>query len=181
MSRIFPLFILLLWPLAEIAGFVVVGRALGLWWTLGLVILTGLMGAYLLRRQGLHLLQTLSKESQQGQIPASSVVNGAMIVVAGIFLLLPGFITDILGLALFIPVVRQLLWSRVGKRFVTVRTSARGGFGRGPGPGPGPSRDGPSSPAGTPGKVLDLDEDEFRRDGEPNASSPWAKDEDRDR
>ena len=78
MRPFIALSVLLAWPLAEIAGFVVVGRALGLWWTLGLVIMTGLLGAFLMRQQGLHLLKKLSEQSQQGQIPASSVIDGAI-------------------------------------------------------------------------------------------------------
>lgn len=175
MRPLYALVLLLAWPLAEIAGFVVVGRAIGLWSTLALVVLSGLLGAFLLRQQGLHLLKKLSQESQQGHIPASSVVDGAMIVVAGILLLLPGFLTDIVGIALFIPFVRQFLWSLVGRRVVVVN-SGRTGFRR-PSPsssGPSPERSGPS------GKVVDLDEGDFRRDSGPNPSSPWAKDNDRE-
>jgi UPF0716 protein FxsA len=172
-----PIFLLvLLWPLAEIAGFVVVGSALGLWWTLALVIFSGLLGAFLLRQQGLHLLRTLSQQSQGGQIPPRSLVDGAMIVVAGILLLLPGFITDLIGLALFVPFVRQFLWSMIGKRVVIVG-SRRGGNDRQPsGKGAGPSKD----PSGTANKVVDLDEGEFRRTSGDKPSSPWAKGIDRD-
>ncbi len=170
MRPVFVFLALLAWPLAEIAGFVVVGRALGLWSTLALVILTGLLGAFLMRQQGLHLLRKLSAESQRGEVPARSVVDGAMIVIAGILLLLPGFLTDILGLALFLPIVRRFLWSLIGRRFVVARSYSGGGFR----PSSGNPRD-PSSAPATGGKVVDLDDDEFHRDGNPNASSPWAK------
>ncbi len=172
MRPIIAFSLLLAWPLAEIAGFVVVGRALGLWWTLGLVIITGLLGAFLMRQQGLHLLKKLSQESQQGQIPASSVVDGAMIVVAGILLLLPGFFTDIVGIALFIPFVRRLLWSAIGKRVVVVGPRGRGGFSRPTGE--------PREAPDTAGKVVDLDEEEFHRNSGPNPSSPWSRGIDRD-
>lgn len=172
MRPFFALSVLLAWPLAEIAGFVVVGRALGLWWTLGLVIMTGLLGVFLMRQQGLHLLKKLSRESQQGQVPASSVIDGAMIVVAGILLLLPGFVTDIVGIALFIPFVRRFLWSMIGKRVVVVGTRGRGGFSRPSG--------GPRETSNTAGKVVDLDEEDFHRNSDPNPSSPWSKGIDRD-
>lgn len=175
MRPFIALSVLLAWPLAEIAGFVVVGRALGLWWTLGLVIITGLLGAFLMRQQGLHLLKKLSEQSQQGQIPASSVIDGAMIVVAGILLLLPGFVTDIVGIALFIPFVRRLLWSAIGKRVVVVGPRGRGGFSR---PSEG-SREGTNT-ANTTGKVVDLDEEDFHRNSDPNPASPWSKGIDRD-
>ena len=172
MRPFFALSLLLAWPLAEIAGFVVVGRTLGLWWTLALVIGTGLLGAFLLRQQGLHLLKKLSQESQQGQIPAGSVVDGAMIVVAGILLLLPGFITDIVGIALFIPFVRKFLWSMIGRRIVVVGSRGRRGF-RQPNAG---SRES-SNPVG---KVVDLEDEEFHRNADSNPSSPWSKSIDRD-
>lgn len=172
MRPIIALSVLLAWPLAEIAGFVVVGRALGLWWTLGLVIITGLLGAFMMRQQGLHLLRKLSEESQQGQIPASSVIDGAMIVVAGILLLLPGFVTDIIGIALFIPFVRRLLWSVIGRRVVVVGPRGKTGFNR--------SAGGSRETSNTAGKVVDLDEEEFHRNSDPNPSSPWSKGIDRD-
>jgi UPF0716 protein FxsA len=176
MRPIFALVILLAWPLAEIAGFVVVGSALGLWWTLALVILTGLLGAFLLRQQGLHLLRTLSQQSQGGQIPPSSLVDGAMIVVAGILLLLPGFITDLIGIALFIPFVRQILWSMIGKRVVIVGARNRSGYRQPSDNGSRPSQ----QPSDTGTKVVDLDEGEFRRTPGDNSSSPWSKGIDRD-
>src|SRR5687768_10111400 len=114
--RFFLLPILLLWPLAEIAGFVLVGRALGLWVTLGLVVGTAILGAFLLRSQGMQILKQISAESREGRMPGRTLVDGAMIVVAGILLLLPGFLTDIIGLALFIPLVRSFLWSLIGRR-----------------------------------------------------------------
>src|SRR3546814_8061193 len=124
----FPLIPLLLaLPLAEIAGFVIVGRMVGVWATLALVMLTSLLGMLILRRQGLQMLRGLSSEGQQGRLPGESVINGAMIVVAGPLLLLPGFVTDIIGLALFLPPVRHLLWRTIGKRIVVVNSSSHGG------------------------------------------------------
>src|SRR4051812_33672666 len=92
--------LLLGWPLAEITGFVLVGRAIGVWSTLGLVIGSAVLGGILLRSQGTQLLRQISQEGREGRMPGRALVNGAMIVVAGILLLLPGFITDILGLLL---------------------------------------------------------------------------------
>lgn len=172
MRPFFAFSLLLAWPLAEIAGFVVVGRALGLWSTLALVIGTGLLGAFLMRQQGLHLLKKLSQESKQGQIPAGSVVDGAMIVVAGILLLLPGFITDIVGIALFIPFVRRFLWLLIGRRVVVVGSRGRSGYTR--------PTDPPRESPNASNKVVDLDEEEFHRNSGPNTSSPWSKGIDRD-
>jgi UPF0716 protein FxsA len=165
--------VLLAWPLAEIAGFVLVGKAIGLWGTLGLVLATGLIGALMIRGQGMTMLRRLSTEGREGRMPAADLVSGAMVVVAGILLMLPGFLTDIVGLALLVPFIRKLIWSAIGSRVVVVNSGDRrspGGFRRGPGPGPGPGP-APTQPVGS-GPVVDLDDDDYRR--EPNPSSPWA-------
>ncbi|MGI2036010.1 FxsA family protein [Rhizobium panacihumi] len=152
-------------PLIEIAGFVVVGNAIGLWPTLALVILTSLIGAILLRIQGISLLQEANRESQEGRLPGKSLVSGAMVVVAGVLLILPGFFTDIVGLLLFVPPVRHFIWSLIGKRVVVMRTS-RGTSASYRAGNPENTRQ-PEKP-----KVLDLDENDFSRG--PNPSSPWS-------
>ncbi len=152
-------------PLIEIAGFVVVGNMIGLWPTLALVILTSLLGAVLLRFQGLSVLKEASRESQGGNLPGRSIVSGAMVVVAGVLLILPGFLTDIIGLLLFIPPVRHFIWSLIGKRVVVMRTS-RGTSASYRSDNSENSR--PSDKA----KVLDLDENDFSRGSNP--SSPWS-------
>jgi UPF0716 protein FxsA len=152
-------------PLIEIAGFVLVGNAIGLWPTLALVILTSLIGAVLLRLQGISVLQEASRESQEGRLPGKSLVSGAMVVIAGVLLILPGFFTDLIGLLLFIPPVRHFIWSLIGKRVVVMRTS-RGTSAS--------YRTGNAENGKQPGKphVLDLDENDFSRG--PNSSSPWS-------
>jgi UPF0716 protein FxsA len=169
---LFPLLLLGL-PLAEIAGFVMVGRWLGLWPTLGLVILSGLLGATLLRVQGLGVLRQIQMEGREGRVPGEAIIHGAMIVFASILLVLPGFFTDILGLLLFIPPVRTLLWGLIGQR-VVVKTrysaSTRGN----------PFRDPRQNSEGNPRQgapTLDLDSDDYQR--KPNPSSPWSDGPDR--
>ena len=159
-----PLFFFLM-PLAEIAGFIVVGKAIGLWATLALVILSAFLGAALLRMQGIGILQRISAESQAGGDPGREMVHGAMIVVAAFLLLLPGFISDILGLLLFIPAVRDLAWHHMKKRIVIIG-SASPFARRRPG---GPSARGGST-------VVDLDETDYHRS--PNQDSPWKRIED---
>ncbi|MGN6774460.1 FxsA family protein [Rhizobium sp.] len=157
--------VVFLMPLAEIAGFIVVGKMIGVWATLGLVILSVLLGAALLRIQGIGILQRISAESRNGGDPGREMVHGAMIVVAAFFLMLPGFISDIIGLLLFIPAVRDLAWQVLRKRIVVVGNSRA--FRRGQGPGPGPQ-----GRPNKPGNVVDLDEGDFHR--EPNRNSPWS-------
>lgn len=156
--------LLFLMPLAEIAGFVVVGKAIGLWATLALVILSAMLGAMLLRIQGVGILQRISAESQRGGDPGREMVHGAMIVIAAFLLLLPGFISDILGLLLFIPAVRELAWTYLRRRIVVFGSSSA--FRRGPAGGAGNPSSRPSGP------VVDLDEEDFHRDS--NSNSPWS-------
>jgi UPF0716 protein FxsA len=161
---LFPI-LLLLWPLAEIAGFVLMGHLVGLWGTLGLVIGSVVLGAFLLRMQGMHLLRQLSAMGRQGQMPGRELVSGGMMVVAAILLLVPGFLTDILGLLLLIPFVRNIIWFQVGRRVVVVRPGSDG-----------MARTRPREPVRTPGDgvagpVIDLEEQDFSRD----PSSPWTR------
>ena len=162
--------LLLVVPLAEIAAFVVVGGQIGVWATLGMVLLTAVIGSLLLRWQGIELFNRINAEMRANRIPGRDLVHGVMILIAGVLLLTPGFVTDSLGFLLFVPAVRDFLWRSVKDR-VVVRTMPAG-FGPAP-------RDPGRHPGGGvgPDGVVDLDEDEFRRDAGP--SSPWADEPDR--
>ncbi|EJT03767.1 phage T7 F exclusion suppressor FxsA [Rhizobium sp. CCGE 510] len=158
---ILPAFILLL-PLAEIAGFVVVGRAIGLWLTLALVMLGVVLGMALLRRQGIGILRRMSSEGRNGVMPGRDLLRPAMNVIASLLLIVPGFLTDIIAILILIPPVREFVWRAIAKRFVVV--NAKGGFSTGPQP---DFRDRkPNS------KVVDLDDEDYHR--EPNRNSPWS-------
>ncbi|MBW9065480.1 membrane protein FxsA [Rhizobium herbae] len=154
-SVIIPLLFLLM-PLAEIAAFILVGRELGVGMTLLLVLASAIAGAALLRIQGFGVLRKIQQASRTGTDPGRQLVHGAMIVIAAFLLIIPGFISDVVGLLLFIPAVRDLGWSLIKTRLTVVTTGGLGGFSRGLGPEHGPSqRSGP--------QVIDLDEDEFSR------------------
>jgi UPF0716 protein FxsA len=180
MRNLFVPLILLGWPLAEIAGFVIVGKAVGLWITLALVIGTAMLGLSLIRGKGMQILREISAEGKQGRMPAGSLVEGAMVVVAGILLMLPGFLSDIVGIALLIPPVRRLIWTLIGRR-VVVTQSGRGASYTYRSGETGRERPGHSA-SGAP-SVVDLDDSEFHRDGgsaSRNPSSPWINHEDGD-
>ncbi len=186
MRNLFVPLILLGWPLAEIAGFVIVGKAVGLWITLALVVGTAVLGLSLIRSQGMQMLRQMSAEGRQGRMPASSMVDGAMIVIAGILLMLPGFLSDIVGIALIIPPVRKLLWTLIGRRVVVVQSGRGASYTyrsgeQGPNQGSN-QRPGQSGPSGSP-SVVDLDDSEFHRNGssKPNPSSPWVNHQDGDK
>lgn len=162
---VIPLFLLAL-PFLEIAGFVIVGRQVGVFYTLALVIASGVLGAMLLRIQGFGVMSRVRKELDAGQDPSRQLAHGAMILLAGVLLLIPGFVTDIIGLLLFLPPVRDLAW-RFLKSRVVVSAGSFGGFTR-PGAGSGSRRDGQRG-----GKTIDLDEDEYSSG--PRPDSPWRR------
>lgn len=158
----FPLSLLLLaLPLVEIAVFVAVGRQIGVLPTVGLVVLSGVVGAILLRVQGFGILTRIREQIADGRDPGRELAHGVMVLMAGILLLIPGFVTDILGILLFLPPVRDLGW-----RFVRGRITVVGSFGdlHG-GRRPADSRSG--------GKTIDLDEDEYSK--QPDETSPWRR------
>lgn len=103
-------------PLIEIALFITVGGWLTLWPTLGLVLLTGVIGTALVRWQGLRVLAELRGDMGQLKNPLSPLAHGAMIVFAGVLLLTPGFFTDAVGFALMVPAVRSFIIAQVGAR-----------------------------------------------------------------
>ena len=135
LRRLIPLFILLL-PLAEIACFILVGRRIGLFPTLSLVVFSAVAGIVLMRVQGFGVLMRLRQAGQDGRAPGKEVLDAAMIVVAGILLLIPGFLTDIVGLALFLPPVRSFLWNRLIRNVVVVDIGGMRAKDNGPGSGP---------------------------------------------
>lgn len=107
-------------PIIEIALFIEVGGRIGLGPTLGVVILTALVGAALLRRQGLATLKSARASLVQNRLPIEEVFDGLCLAIAGALLLTPGFFTDAVGLALFVPPLRAAIRRRVG-RYVAAR------------------------------------------------------------
>ncbi len=112
--------VLLLVPAVELYVMIQVGGVIGALPTIALTIATALAGAALMRSQGLMTLQTLQVQLAQGVRPESTLVEGALILTGGMLLLIPGFITDALGLALLVPGVRRRLSERLVAR-ATVR------------------------------------------------------------
>jgi len=116
----------LAYPLVEIALFVKVGQAVGLLPTLGLVVAAALLGVVVLRRQGLSLMTDIRSTVGRGQLPAQALAEAMMVFLAGLFLLLPGFFTDALGLLLLVPPVRHALYGFLRDRMVVVATGRHG-------------------------------------------------------
>ncbi len=100
---------LVITPIVEIGVFIEIGGLIGLWPTLAIVVITAVAGTALLRAQGLATLARARQSLARGEFPARQVFDGACLLVAGALLLTPGFVTDGIGLALFLPPVRELL------------------------------------------------------------------------
>lgn len=103
-------------PLIEIGLFIKVGGWLTLWPTLAIVMATGILGSYVLRQQGRQVLAELRRSTQGLDDPLSPLAHGALIVLAGVLLLTPGFFTDAVGLALLIPALRRAVIATVARR-----------------------------------------------------------------
>lgn len=103
-------------PLIEIALFIQVGDAIGLWPTLALVVLTAVIGTWLLRLQGTLALAELKRRFSDVEDPSEPLAHGAMILFAGALLLTPGFFTDVVGFALLAPPVRRRIFTEIRKR-----------------------------------------------------------------
>ena len=93
-------------PLIEIGLFIQVGGVIGVWWTLAIVLLTAVVGSWLVRMQGAHALAQLRGSLNELRDPTEPIAHGALILLAGALLLTPGFFTDACGLLLLIPPVR---------------------------------------------------------------------------
>ena len=96
-------------PIIEIAGFITVGSWIGLWWTLGTVLLTAIVGTALVRSQSTSVLARINEELAVGEIPARALFDGLCLLAAALLLLTPGFFTDAIGIALLLPPVRALI------------------------------------------------------------------------
>lgn len=112
------LFLFIAVPVIEIALFIQVGGVLGVWPTIALVLLTAIVGASLVRSQGLQTLLTVQQRLAQGQLPAQQILEGVMLAVAGVLLLTPGFFTDILGMLVLLPAPRAYFAKQLMSRVV---------------------------------------------------------------
>jgi UPF0716 protein FxsA len=154
MSPALILFLLFIFvPLAEIGVFIQVGGAIGLWPTLALCLLTAIVGTLCIRFQGFRLVNQARAQLEAGEAPVFEVVSGACLVVAGLMLLTPGFVTDAVGFMLLLPPVRRLIFDRfVAGRVATVGRGQTGGRGQAAG------RPGRGRPDVLEGEFEEIDE-----------------------
>jgi UPF0716 protein FxsA len=127
MGLLIALFIAL--PIAELYVIIRVGEVIGVLPTLALLIADAVLGAMLLRHQGRGAWRRFNEAIAERRFPGREVADGAMIVAGGTLLLTPGFITDVFGFILLVPpgraVVRRLMWSYLGRRFMVIDIGSR--------------------------------------------------------
>lgn len=110
-------------PLIEIWAILQVGRVIGPWWTIVLLLADGIVGGWLIRREGSAVWRALQEALQRGEMPARHLADGALILVGGTLMLTPGFVTDAVGMLLILPFTRPLarrLLTRVVQRRLLV-------------------------------------------------------------
>jgi UPF0716 protein FxsA len=116
-------------PIAELAVIIQVGQAIGVWWTIGLLIADSILGSWLMRHQGRTAWRRFNETVAAGRVPAREVIDGALVIFGGALLLTPGFLTDILGLILLLPpsraVVRKIAARRLQHRMVVAAARPR--------------------------------------------------------
>jgi len=120
------LLIFLILPLVEIALFIVIGGRIGLWPTLALIVLGGLSGVLVLRGNRARAVQVMDR-GLRGISPGTFLAQGAFQVVAGVLLILPGFLSDAVGLVLLVPPVQRAImrWVRARVEVRSVHPHAR--------------------------------------------------------
>jgi UPF0716 protein FxsA len=116
MRFLFLLFVVM--PVVEMWLLITVGAEIGAMATIGLVLLTAVVGAKLLREQGFATLWRGQRKLEEGKLPAQEIVEGIILAVSGALLLTPGFITDVIGFAGLIPPIRALFVSRLISKMV---------------------------------------------------------------
>jgi len=111
MPYLFILFVVM--PIVEIGVLIKVGGAIGGWTTIGIVILTAVIGTAMLRQQGVATLNKAQQRMHNGEMPAQQLLEGLLLLIGGVLLLTPGFITDFFGFCTLIPISRRFLGAKL--------------------------------------------------------------------
>ena len=154
LSRLLLLFIVV--PAIELILLIQMGQWIGTLPTVGLIVVTGIIGAYLARQQGVQILRRVQLEMQSGQLPGGALLEGAMILVAGAVLMTPGILTDALGFLLLIPPTRKLISGLIVNQVKRMMANGQirvGGFGP-----MGPINMGSIDPNRPPVTIIEPDE-----------------------
>lgn len=109
--------LLLLLPVVELYLIVQVAQGIGALEALGLLVLVGVVGVWLVRLEGVGVLARMQAELQSGQVPTTSLLDGALILAAGVLLVVPGFLTDVAGVLFLLPPTRALARRLLVRRY----------------------------------------------------------------
>lgn len=115
-------------PLVELYVIIQVGQAIGALNTVGILLLDSVIGGWLMKREGLAVFRRLQSKLEQGEVPGSELVDAFLILFGGALMLTPGFVTDLVGMALLLPPVRVVVRRVLARRFTAVAVQ-RTGFG----------------------------------------------------
>ena len=118
-------------PLLEIYVLIQVGQVIGPWWTILLLVLDSILGTWLIKREGSRAWRALRQALETGRMPGKELADGALILIGGTLMLSPGFVTDLFGVLLILPITRpaarRVLSAVIGRRLLagTVVAEAR--------------------------------------------------------
>ena len=115
--RLLLIILFIVVPIAELAVLIQVGQAIGVWWTIALLVADAILGSLLARSQGRLTWRRFNEALQAGRAPAREVMDGALVLFGGALLLTPGFLSDILGIVLLLPPTRALVRAILVRRF----------------------------------------------------------------
>lgn len=116
---------LLLIPAVEIGVFIWVGKVTGPWWIIFLIVLTGILGIAIARKQGMNTWKRAQMQMSKGYPPTEEIMDGICLLIGAVLLLIPGFVTDIIGFVLLLPATRKplkLLIRKIMNKFAGKQT-----------------------------------------------------------
>jgi len=110
--------LILLVPIIEIYLFIKIGSQIGAFNTISLIFITAIIGIYYAKYEGLNTLKSAIKQTVQNEIPIYEIVSGAALAFAAILMIIPGFLTDLIGLIIIFPWTRKLFLKKISKKNV---------------------------------------------------------------
>jgi UPF0716 protein FxsA len=126
----FLVLLLIVLPIVELAVIIQVGQAIGVFNTIALLLVVSVVGAWLVKREGLAAWIRFQRQVERGAVPSREIADGVLIMLAGALLISPGFVTDVVGILLLLPPVRATIRSaalyRAGRKFIRVDRGSRG-------------------------------------------------------
>ena len=110
------IFLILLVPVIEIYLFIKIGSQIGAFNTISLIFITAIVGIYYAKYEGLNTLKSAIRQIVQNEVPIYEIISGAALAFAAFLMILPGFLTDIIGLLIILPWTRKLLFKKISKK-----------------------------------------------------------------